>query len=674
MAGSGGAGASGGTGGTAAAGGSGAYDAGHIPCASASTPGYGGAGGGGPGDGPSPPRHVIVAQGPTDPLETYALVTWDRSDPTATGYEVLRDGQVIASIEVQDDAWDDTCFVDRTVTAGAHGYAVRAVAAQRAGEPSASFELRVRADADFGAVYPVDTFDGADDSDRIDAAIAAAAAAGGGVVQLGPRTYELSRGIVVSGNHMVLRGAGMDETFLQPTYPGVEGDSACSGTERIVLFDDELSDLGALLAAPIAPGDRSATVTSSAALAVGDVVLLSETHPEQTPAEFESQGVLQDPGTGRDERYPYESNEIVEIQGTTVTFKYPFSYGFSMATPWQRYESGLHNGIERLTIQGRSADEQTWYDGLTLRGADVQAADVRVRWTNRRLAQIGGHNLRLVGFQGPYGGPRGAEDGICRYKVQIYKSTNVLFAGSTMGMSADDRNMSLVTIQQTVKVVVRNSVFQRSLTYGVNEHGEGSRHLLVENNYFSVGSPDRAAVLLGNSTWGFSGPMIIRNNTFEGNYRDVRVAQNSFEVRVLDNVSRGSELQFLRGFGWAGPDTAPELHGSLRLTIARNQVSAGAYGVYLGIEEGVYPFLGVRDVAIFGNSFDVADDAITLNGDSSQTQRFQVWDNAGSASYTKPDFVAGDYWAGNADGESYGTPTDVAWTAESFAWEPYDRN
>jgi hypothetical protein len=58
--------------------------------------------------------------------------------------------------------------------------------------------------------------------------------------------------------------------------------------------------------------------------------------------------------------------------------------------------------------------------------------------------------------------------------------------------------------------------------------------------------------------------MIIRNNTFESNHRDVRGDQNSYEVRGLDNVSRGNGLQFVRAFGWVGPDTSPELNGSLR--------------------------------------------------------------------------------------------------------------
>ena len=642
-----------------------------LPCASSSTPGYVGAA---PvGAGPRPPSHVIAVQGPTDPTQGYALVTWDRSDPTATGYEVLRDGAVIAALAVVGDAWDATCFEDARPPAGAHEYAVRAIAGDEGGDLSPAFTLRVKTDADFGAVYDVDSFAGADDSAKIDAALAAATAAGGGVVRLAGRTYRLSQGIVVAGDNVVLRGAGTAQTILQPAYAGYAGDSACAGTERIVDFQGTLTDLGAPLSAPIAPGDRTATVTSAAGLDVGAIVLLSETHDELEPAEFAALGVVQDPGTGNDQRYPYESNEIVAVAGTTITFKYPFSYGFGTTTPWRRYDHGLHNGIELLTIQGRSEDEQTWYDGLTLRGADDFAAAVQVRWTNRRLAELSGHAVRLVGFHGPYGGPRGAEDGICRYKVQIYQSTNALVVGTTMGHSGHDRNLSLVTIQQTVRTVVRNSVLQKSRSYGVNEHGEGSRHVLIENNHFALGPAAPYALLFGNNTWGFSGPTIVRNNTFEDHQRDIQVDENSYEIRILDNVSRGNTKVFLRAFAWAGPDTAPDLYGSMRMTIARNQIS-GAMGLYLGPDDGVYPFTGMRDVAISDNRFDVAEEAIYFFGDSDSTRRFQVWGNTGSAEYVKPDFVAGDYWEGNADGESYGARTDEPWTAETFAWEAYDRS
>jgi hypothetical protein len=646
-------------------------DPSYVPCASASTPGYAGAVTSGAG--PRPPNHVIAVQGPTDPAFAYALVSWDRSDPSATGYEVLRDGAVIARLAVDGDAWDDTCFQDLRPPAGTHAYAVRAVAGEVGGEPSPAFTLRVRGDADFGAVYDVDSFAGADDSARIAAALAAAEAAGGGVVRFGPRTYRLREGIVVTGDDIVLRGAGPDRTFLQPTYAGVGGDSACSGTERIVDLRGTTTELGALLAAPIARGDRTATVTSAAGLAVGQIVLLDESHDELEPSEFEALGVPQDPGTGNDLRYAYESNEIVALDGTTVTFKLPFSYPFSVAAPWRRYERGLRDGVELLTIQGRSEDEQTWYDGLTLRGADAFAAAVQVRWTNRRLAELSGHAVRLVGFHGPYGGPRGAEDGSCRYKVQIYKSTNALVVGAVLGHSEHDVNRSLITIQQTVRTVVRNSLFQRSRSYGVNEHGEGSPHLLIENNRFVCGASSPYAIDFGNTTWGFSGPAIVRNNSFEGHQRDLQIAENSYEIRVLDNVARGNSLVFLRAYAWAGPDTDPTLHGSMRMTVARNVVS-GSMGMYLGPPDGFYPYTGMRDMVIRDNVFDVAEEAIHFFGDSTQTNRIQVSGNGGTAEYDKPELVAGDYWADNGDGESFGAPTDVPWTAETFAWEAYDRN
>ena len=667
-----------GTGGTGEAGvaGAGGTEEQHlpqIPCAHSSAPGFGSVGDENPNQGPRSPGHVVAAQGPTQAESRYALITWDRNDSSATGYEVLRDGNVIASLKIEQDAWDDTCYLDMKVTPGVHEYAVRALRGTTPGKRSASYRISILQDADFGSIFEVDSFGGSEDSDRIEAAIEAAQTAGGGVVQFAPRTYTLSRPIVVAGNRIVLRGAGMDDTFLQPSYPGASGDDACASTERIVYFNTKLSDLGNLLAAPIQQGERVVNVTDSSALAVGNILYFSEVQPEQTPADFQNAGIIQDPGTGKDQRYPNESNEIVAIDGLQLTFKYPFSHDFSMNTPLQRFERGLDNRIESLTIQGRSENEQTWYDGLNLKGVNGHAADVRVRWTNRRLVQVQGHGTRLVGFHGPYGGPRGGESGICRYKIHVYRATNALIVGSTMGMPNDDRNLSFITIQQSTRGMVRNSIFLKNQTYGVNEHGKGSRHLLVENNYFSVGTPNRAGVLLGNESWGFSGPMIIRNNTFEDNDRDIHITQNSYEVRMLDNISRRNGRQFLRASGWAGPDTEPEYYGSMRMTIARNKIYEGKSGLSLGGQGGIYPFGGVRDLAIFENVFQVDSDAIVLNGDSNQTKRFQVWDNTGSSSYKRPDWVSGDYWASNADGASYGSRNDQPWMSEQFAWEAFDR-
>lgn len=628
---------------------------------------------------PQPPHHVIVAQGPTDPVQRYALVTWDRNDARVTGYEVLRDGLSIGTVLFKDEPWSDTSFTDRTVTPGIHRYTVRAVANGIKGGESAPYRVRIRTDADFGKVYKVDSFRGSTDSEKINRAIAAATSAGGGVVQLSARTYRLSGSssapaIDVDGDNIVIRGAGINQTILQPDYPGWEGASECPGARQIVRFKGTLAPLSTRLAGPIMPGDRKVVVDSGRGLEIGQVILFSQAHAESEPDAFVAKGVRFDPGTGRDDRYPHESNEIVDIRGTDVTFKYPFSYGFTASIPWQVYRRGMHNGIELLTIQGRSEDEQTYYDALTLNGADNYAAEIEVQWTNRRLARISGHNLRLVGFRGPYGGPKGMLRKICRYKVQVHRASNVLILGATMGRKSDDHNLSLVTIQQAVRVVVRNSRFFRSRTYAVNEHGEGSRHLLVENNQFSVGDTAQQAILLGNNTWGFSGPVIIRNNLFESNPQDIRVGENSYEVRILDNVSRGVGQYFLVGFGWAGPFTGPDLFGSMRMTVARNRVLHGAAGIRLGSKDGIYPYPGVRDIAIFDNILQAKGSAITILEDGTKTGRIRVFGNKGYGDSVRPDLADGDCRTGNEDGRTIGSaPQPADWTKENFAWEEFDR-
>lgn len=47
---------------------------------------------------PLAPRHPVAVQGPTDPANLYSWVTWDRSDPAVTKYEVLRDSAVVGTV------------------------------------------------------------------------------------------------------------------------------------------------------------------------------------------------------------------------------------------------------------------------------------------------------------------------------------------------------------------------------------------------------------------------------------------------------------------------------------------------------------------------------------------------------------------------------------------------
>ncbi len=66
----------------------------------------------------------------------------------------------------------------------------------------------------------VDSFSGTD-RQRVQAAVNAAVSAGGGVVLFGARTYALDAAVeVTAADNVVLRGAGMDRTFVQPSFAG----------------------------------------------------------------------------------------------------------------------------------------------------------------------------------------------------------------------------------------------------------------------------------------------------------------------------------------------------------------------------------------------------------------------------------------------------------------------
>jgi len=146
-------------------------------------------------------------------------------------------------------------------------------------------------------------------------------------------------------------------------------------------------------------------------------------------------------------------------------------------------------------------------------------------------------------------------------------------------------------------------------------------------------------------------------------------------VRFLDNVSRGSVVSSVEGYGWAGPDTQPELRGSLRLTIAGNEILAGQGDGFVlgGPESPWFPYPGVRDVVVSGNAVDVAGVALWLKGTSADSSRFQVSGNAGLRPVRVPQLTPDSYWADNGDGRRVGSPQPVAWSTDAFAWEAFDR-
>jgi hypothetical protein len=422
----------------------------------------------------------------------------------------------------------------------------------------------------------------------------------------------------------------------------------------------------------VAVGDRVLRVSSTSGLVVGRRLVLFEppSLSGDSPVDYAAAGVAQDPGTGADARHRWDASQIVAVDAAarTVTLKDALSQSFSTAVPLVWLEKGNDNGLELLTVQGRSAAESSYYRLVDLnQQGGFRMAEVQGRWANRNLVRASGYDISVVGFRGPLGDPGGTQ-GTCKYKFSVVRAANFTFIDGVMGEPTHSQNTSFITTQRAQRTLVRHSSFHGNRTYAFNEHGGGSRHYVFENNYVAVGPQAKAGVFLGNSSFGFSGAGIVRNNTFVGNSRDIVMQENGYEVRVLDNTMRGTLDRVITGYGWAAPFTAPALHGSLRWTIARNRIEGGRNdGIVFGEPTSPwYPHAGVKDLVITGNHLDVAGTAIALNGSSTNTNRVQVTHNTGTNRYLKPPLTAGSHWTGNADGTTHGTATTVPWTTPHF--------
>ncbi len=356
---------------------------------------------------------------------------------------------------------------------------------------------------------------------------------------------------------------------------------------RLIGFTGKRTTLAARLTSPVAVGDRVLRVDSTTGLVVGQRLVLFEPSSVSggSPFDYAAAGVVQDPGTGRDERHRWDASQIVAVDSTakTVTLKDALSQSFSTAVPLVWLEKGNGNGLESMTVQGRSAGETTHYRLVDLNHqGGFRMAEVQGRWANRNYVLANGYDISVVGFRGPLGDP-GGTDGTCKYKFSVWRAANFTFISGVMGEPTHSLNTSFITTQRAQRTLVRNSVFHGNRTYAFNEHGLGSRHYVFENNYVAVGALAKAGVFVGNSSWGFSGAGIIRNNTFSGNSRDIAMQENGYEIRILDNTMRGTRDRVITGYGWGAPFTAADRHGSLRWTIAGNRIEAAQKdGIVLG--------------------------------------------------------------------------------------------
>ncbi len=629
----------------------------------------------GQADGQDPlaaPVHPIAAQGPFAEAERYVLVTWDYSALDATAYEIERDGEIVGTVEIDDQPWDDMAWRDDSAAPGSREYRVRAVSGSDSGPWSATASLIVRSESDVGQTYLVDSYTGTD-LQRAEAAVEAASTAGGGIVAFGARTYVFNNPLQVWGSNVVLQGAGRDQTILAIGFEN--GTESCGAVAPLIQFRGELEPVaGALLMAPVLAGQRTALISNASLLAVGDVIALDAVIGQRPTGFFEQEGIVQDPGAGIDQRNPWDANEVVSISGDEVTFASMFVREIPQEAEIWRYQNGRGNGIELLTVQGIGPDDLSYHRLVdVIDQVEWRLADVTARWANRTFIDASGYDIRLVGFTGIEGGANGYQLEACKYKLGFATAADVYVLDAQLGSMENDLIMSLLTVQLTNRMVVRNSTFGGSRTYGFNEHGGGSIGLVVENNFFSTGPNGWAGILLGNDTWGFGGDTAIRNNRFDGNVNDVLMLENPFNVSIVNNQSNGCLEACIVWSGWGGfwsgytPIEDPTLWGSARLLLQGNVFTQAARGLDLGNEESSgYPYTGIRDVVILDNIVQSGGDALKIYGDEATTSRVVVNGNEFGGAVDWPSDAPEFVWAQNP---SDPRPEIPGWASPYQDWE-----
>jgi hypothetical protein len=592
-------------------------------------------------DGPVP-RAVVAVQGPIEEAARYVSVTWSHVDlelgpdaaPRAIGYDIDRNGAVIGSTDIDDEPWDDPVFRDDQVPDGTATYRVRARFAEGPGRWSAPAEVRVLGSDDVGPVFDVDDQPGPSDIERAQRAVDAAEAAGGGIVRFGPRAYELAEALVVSGDGVLLRGAGADRTVLRPGFAG--GDDPCGPVNPLVVFRGGYEELGVAVTETASRGDDSLRLDGRPPVAVGDLVEVDGVIGQLGIEQYLDLGIAVDPSTGQDERYPFEAGIVASVGDDTLAFERPLSPVITEGSELYRLTSGRGNGVELLTIEGRGPDDTTFYRLIDAIGQiDFRLSDVTARWANRNFVDVSGHGITIVGLTATEGGAVGYQPEPCKYKVGFGPATDVTMVDSRIGSLDHDENMSLVTTQFVYRLLVRNTVLGRSRTYGFNEHGGGSRDVVVENNWIEAGPSGWSGILLGNDTWGFGGETAIRNNRFVDNVVDVLMVENPYGVVIAGNRSDRCRQTCVTWSGWGGEVDGQaaigrtDRYGSARLAIVANRFAEAANGIDLGAEESYgFPWVGVRDAIVADNVVESGDGtALAVRGDAASSGRLWVGGN-----------------------------------------------
>jgi len=603
---------------------------------------------------PLAPQHPVAVQGPTDPANLYALITWDRNDPAATGYRVYRDGVQIATTTDAGaaDDWDKRYYKDTGVTAHTtHSYQVAAVSGSTVGLKSRPCQLHIRASSP-AKTFDVTTMSGADIRAQLANALTAARASSPtwtspAVVLFPAGTYaftaaELSSTLVAGDRNIIIRGAAKTTTILRAAYAGSTSEA---GTDKIVIrwggTTSAISGLNPTVA--VARASRQVTLEAGHPFVAGDKIWLSE--------------IASTNATALDLTDSYDAwdcNIVESVAGQVVTVRYPWAKPFTVSATVGRLDiSGC--GIEQLTVEGQSNTETGYYTLLAVEhAANHTIAECRFRYFNRNAIYLRGYRNRVVACDFTLTDPRVHAGESQRYMISSGRGMGLVVCGCVFG-DLDRASSSMITNSVSHKQVVRHNQFRRSVNYGWNSHGAADYWDVIENNYFLMPEASKGGVFLGNSSFVYAGPTRIRGNLFDQCATAcVACQQNSYQMILNDNWFRDAIDDLVNWYGAALPTMAPATYGSARSAISRNQcdyttAAKANRGFVIGQSLSPTPFAGVRDLLIRANEIDVDADAIKIGGTAAESYNLQVYQNTGNSDYTRPPLVAGDYWNGNAD-------------------------
>jgi hypothetical protein len=647
-------------------------------------------------------------------LDEPALFARELSASDVTDLYNSLDDSPVSLTQPYDDTWDKCVYRDSAVAAGqTYTYKVRAYVGASSTAPGAGTSITVHGDSNYGTIYDAGAPSGGDDSTAIQAAITAAEAVGGIARLNGGGAVYKAIGLQMAGKKMVFRGGGKDATYLRPF--GAGGAVAGSTAPKIITVAGAQTSLGTILSTAIQPGDTTATFSSVTGMAVGSVLELSAPSIGGTAEAAYARGDVITPGAEYDEISRWECQEITAINGNVVTFKYPFTQNIpTTATVVRLAEATLGSPqrnivIESMSIEGVSVSDTTYFRGIDVSGTvGFRLASVRSRYLNGNVMSSSHcYDHTSVDVDEPHHGV--AADSTSQYSFDTARVANSKIISCDIGTNGSVLVKSCFAHQRTPRALVRNSIGRWAKNYVCNEHGGGSRDWIFENCWFNLGTtgPSQGTtyggVFLGNPDFANSGRGIVRNCRQDGGPDMVYVREHGYGIRVLDCIAYGLakftatnpndnslDSALVVWGGWDAPAESSSNWGAAKLTIKRNALFGSTqYGVWLGRRNSAYftasdpagdgtGYLGIRDVIMDDNYFNVTGARIFITGTSSTSGRYSVTGTRGSAAGSHADVVptlaSGCYWDDNNDSvATFGSPFSTqTWEAETFPWTQVD--